>query len=474
MPVPFRSRARAIPLCLAASLVGCRAASEADPRADLASVRADALRRSGVPALGALEPPPHGTNGAELLAAPLSDASVVKLALVRNASVRERYESLGIARAELLQAGLIANPVFGIDLKAFAGGPEVEVGLAQSFVELFFVPLRRRVAAQELSAVEARVVADLVRLAFDARRALVQVRAAEAVVRIREEALASVTTAIRLMRRLHDAGNVRDSDLSVEEVGESRAQLTLAAARARVAEARESVHVLIGLTSPIPAWTVAAEPFSSPPPAPAPGSESTAIAASLDLLEYKARIGAAIEATGLARREGILPGLEIGPTAKREAPAGPWGFGPGVAVTLPLFDQGQARALAASAHARRLCARHEHLGVEIASAARRLAGRLDAARERERVLREVYVPLRMKYVDDTMRSFNAMQIGAFDVLDAKLGEADARREHAEALLAAWVARFDLDELLAGHLHAERLEPPSDPEPADAPDPPEGH
>jgi hypothetical protein len=40
--------------------------------------------------------------------------------------------------------------------------------------------------------------------------------------------------------------------------------------------------------------------------------------------------------------------------------------------------------------------------------------------------------------------YNAMQIGAFEVLDAKQRETEARREHVEALEDAWLARIDLE------------------------------
>lgn len=57
-----------------------------------------------------------------------------------------------------------------------------------------------------------------------------------------------------------------------------------------------------------------------------------------------------------------------------------------------------------------------------------------------------------------------MQIGAFSVLDAKEAESDARREHAETLASAWLARLDKG-LLAGSLNRQRLETFAVPEPA---------
>lgn len=411
---------------------------------------------------------------AGLLSRPLTDESAVKLALLKNASVRESYERLGIARADLLQAGLLANPVLVASAKFFSAGPEVEFGLAQSFVELFYMPLRRRIAAQELCAAQAQVTRELVRLVFDVRRGLVTVRAADEVVRIRREARAAVTAARDLMKTLHTAGNVRDADLTIEEVGAARAQMRADAAEVMARDAREALNVLLGLRSAATAWTVEGGLLPLPAASGAADVEARALAASLDLLEAKARIAAALEGAGLAHKQGFLPHLDLGTVGKREASDGAWGFGPEISTAIPIFDQGEAKVLAANAVARQHCARHEQLTVEVAAAARRFLDRTRSLRARESYLRETYLPLRARYVNDTVQTFNAMQVGAFDVLDAKEGEADARREHAETLAAAWIAKLDLAELLAGSLDRERLDALHLPEMAESPTPPKGH
>jgi len=460
--------------CFVVALGGCRSASEGSPQREIASVARDVATRTGaVP----VEPTCDDGAGAAwrglLTAGPLTEDRAVKIALLHNASVRESYERLGVARAELLQAGLVSNPVFAASLKSFASGPELELGLLSSFVELFFVPLRRRVASADLCAVEAQVARELVHLVYEVRRALVMVRGAEAVATVRREALGAVTTARDLMRKLHAAGNVRDADLTIEEVGAARARLEADAAEATARDARETVNVLLGLGASDAGWML--EGTNPPLLAARPtDAEARALAASLELLEEDARIAAALESAGLACRRGALPGLDLGVAVKREAGDGAWGVGPAVSASLPIFDQGRAKVLASNALARGHAARREQAAIEVASAARRFAARANVLHERERYLREVYLPLRVRYVVDTVQTYNGMQIGAFDVLDAKEGEADARREYAETLASAWLAELDLAELLAGSLDRARLEAPRFPERTERPMPPKGH
>jgi cobalt-zinc-cadmium efflux system outer membrane protein len=459
---------------LAFTSAGCRSAGEGSPAGDVASVSADVARRTRT---SASAPPCDDTSIVTtchaLLGKPLTEESAVKVALLGNASVRESYERLGIARADLLQAGLISNPVFSASAKFFSAGPEVELGVAQSFVEIFFVPLRRRVAAADLCAAQAEVARDLVRLVYDVRRELVRARAAEEVVRVRREALDAVGAARDLMKKLHEAGNVRDADLTVEQVGAARAQMDLDAALLGVRDARERMSVLLGACAAQTAWTVDGTPIPLPEDAGGGGTQARALAASLDLLENKARIQSALVSAGLARSSGLLPKLDLGAVGKRE-PDGAWGFGPEVSTAIPIFDTGVAKTLAANATARQGLARHERLTVEIGAAARRLSERVKALRAREAYLRETYLPLRKRLVDETMQTFNAMQIGAFDVIDAREGEADARREYAETRAEAWLAILDLAELGAGSLNRERVEDLHLPENAERPAPPKGH
>jgi cobalt-zinc-cadmium efflux system outer membrane protein len=457
---------------LALALAGCRSASEGYAGGDIARVRAEVARRAGTAPPSAV---PYGPEDgglvpecAPLLSKSLDQETAVKVALLNNRSVRESYERLGIARADLLQAGLVTNPVFSANAKFFSRGPEIELGLLQSFVDLFFVPLRRRVAAAELCAAEAAVARDLVRLVYDVRRAFVTAHAARELVVGRTEVLRSATAQRDLMKSLHDAGNVLDSQWTLAQAGASRAQLDLAAALALEREAREPINVLLGLKDDAVAWTLEGTLDAMPSEVPeARDAVSRAVASSLDLVENRAQIEAAAMESGLRRREGLLPEFELGAVGKREND-GPWGFGPEISTAIPIFDQGQAKVLEANAHWRQRMARHVVLTVRVQSAARQLRDRAVTLRERVRSLRVDYLPLRARLVRETLQQYNAMQVGAFEVLTAQQQEAEALREHVETLREAWTARLDLEELLAGSFNGGRVDGLHMPEPAEQP------
>lgn len=387
---------------------------------------------------------------AALLEAELTEETAVRIALLNNRDVRAAYEELGISAAGLVQAGLLTNPIFSANAKFFGGGTEVELGLTQSFLDFFFLPLRKRFAEFQLEATKAAVTRELVRLAHDIRRAFVTVRFAQQLVEMRRQVLEAAEASYDLMRRLHQAGNVTDPQLTAEEAAFSRAKLDLAAAESNLLDAREPLNALLGLWGDAIQWRVAGRLSEAVDEGIDVDSvESRAVAASLDLAENRALIDAEAQRVGLSSWETLLPVLELGPVAKKERDSSEFGVGPGLLSSIPLFDRGQARRAAAQFTLRYAIHRHVQLGVEIRAAARALRERMLALRERIVFFRSTHLPLRARLVRETLQNYNAMQIGVFDLLIARQQEIDAGRDYLETLRDAWFARLDLQELLAG-------------------------
>jgi cobalt-zinc-cadmium efflux system outer membrane protein len=64
---------------------------------------------------------------------------------------------------------------------------------------------------------------------------------------------------------------------------------------------------------------------------------------------------------------------------------------------------------------------------------------------------KVVIPLRHQIVEQSQLEFNAMQIGVFELLQAKQSEIDAGREYVESLRDYWLARTELEKALGGRL-----------------------
>jgi outer membrane protein, heavy metal efflux system len=130
-------------------LTGC---ATFDQRAGFSDVSAAVEERSGkrvVWNLGTELDAEAAEEVRRLLAGPLTADGAIQVALLNNRELQALYAELGVAQADVVQAGLLANPVFdGALFFPVAGGPAtLELSVATSFLDIFYRPLRTRVAA---------------------------------------------------------------------------------------------------------------------------------------------------------------------------------------------------------------------------------------------------------------------------------------------------------------------------------------
>jgi hypothetical protein len=271
-------------------------------------------------------------------------------------------------------------------------------------------------------------------------------------VALRRDALGAAQASEGLMVSLHEAGNTLDQNRTIQAIGTARAALDLQAAQAAETEATEDLVRLLALEEP-PARLDLTGALGL-----APGEgldleriEERAEAASWDLRAADAALRAARQEAALVTRDRATWLRDVGAVGKRDHGETDVGLGPHIGLEFPVFDSGRAARARAAAEVRRLVAQRAARRLDVRSAARRLKVRFELLLERERMLREEYLPQRNQLVKDILERYSTMQVGAFDVLETKGHEIDARREHVETLAAAFRARLDLEELLAGRL-----------------------
>ena len=134
--------------------------------------------------------------------------------------------------------------------------------------------------------------------------------------------------------------------------------------------------------------------------------------------------------------------------AERETEGG-WSVGPAMAIPLPLFNQGQGAVARAQAELRRAGERYRAQAVAARSRARAAHAAVVVARDRAVHYRSVILPLRQTIVDQTLLQYNAMQVGPFQLLQARRDLTDAAAGYIDALREYWTARSALEQVLGG-------------------------
>lgn len=391
-----------------------------------------------------------GSRVRELLSRELTPEAAVAIALLNSPSVTATLEGLGVQRARWAGAKLYANPTLDGDVKFFGGeGVLVEFALVQSLLDVVFVPLRSRVAEEEFLAEKATVASAVLGVVADVKLAVLSAQAATQTAELWEHVAEATSASADFAARLKNAGNITLLTQLMESATAAEARVQLAAARASVVQARERVNTLLGLYGSDTTWRLPGRMPDLPPASPSYGDvERRAVEASFPLRAQRHRVESAVVAAGFARPFTIWGEVHAGASAERE-PDGAFGAGPAFSLPIPLFDAGGPESEAAGAEFRRRASEYAALAITTRSAARAAWARLEATRGRAKYLREVVLPLRRRIVEETQKHFNAMLVGAFELLVAKQQEVEAGARYVESLRDYWAARTELERLLAG-------------------------
>jgi outer membrane protein TolC len=86
---------------------------------------------------------------------------------------------------------------------------------------------------------------------------------------------------------------------------------------------------------------------------------------------------------------------------------------------------------------------------ELRSEAREASSRLSSAHLRARQYQEIIVPAHRRVTAQTLLQYNAMQVGIFELLQARREELDAQLAHIETLREYWSATAAINTLLGG-------------------------
>lgn len=404
-----------------------------------------------------------------LLEKDLTLESAVSVALLNNRTLQATYEDLGVAQADLVQAGLLRNPTLLAEIR-FPASPRlpIEFDLVQSFVDLFYIPLRKRVAGAAFEAAKARVTHAALATAADVEAAFFRSQGAEQVLEMRRTIVQATEASADAAQKLREAGNITDLDLANEQSLYAQSRLDLASAEAETLQDREELTVLMGLWGEDSGWKIAARLPDLPEHAEEwAGLESRAIAQRPDLDAARNNIASLAQRMGVEKWEKLVPVLDAHLHYQRE-PDGARTIGPGIDFSIPIFDRGQAASFGARARLRQAQQRYAALAVEIRSQVRRAFVQMRAARERAGYIAKVVLPLRERVVHQTQLRYNAMFSGVFQLLQAKQSEIEAGREYIEALRDYWVARAALGKALGGPLRMAADAPKNPTAPAPPP------
>jgi outer membrane protein TolC len=449
---PRRIDSRRKPLLVALSaalLAGCATFS---PDSGLGSVSDLTRARTGQPV--AAEKSAEDVAATEqrvrqLLGKPLTPDSAVQIALLNNKSLQASLAGLGIAEADLVQAGRLRNPGFSFS-RTRGAETEIERGVMFDIAGLLTMPTRIKIERSRFEQAKLAAAAEAVRLASDTRKAYFEALAAVQTAKYMEQVVTAADAGAQLAQKQADVGNWSKLDQTREQLFYADATTRLARARHNATARREQLTRLLGLWGEDAGFTLA-ERLPDLPKAPqAMGKlEAQAMEQRLDVLMAKRNTEATASSLGLSKASGVINAFDAG-YANKSVSGQPRENGYQIALELPLFDWGAAR----SAKAEAIYMQSVHQTADIAIRAR------SEVREAYSAYRTTYdiarhysndvVPMRKKISEEVLLRYNGMLASVFELL------ADAREQVAsvsaaiEAQRDFWIAETQLQAAVNGN------------------------
>ena len=386
---------------------------------------------------------------ARLLSRPLTADSAVQVALLNNRNLQATYEELGIAQADLVEAGLLKNPTFLFERRL--PGQAAEIDVLQEFLDIILLPLRKRIAAAQFEAAKLRVGHDILTTAAEVRAAFYEHQGDQQLVDLRKTVADATERSAETALKMHEAGNLRNLDLASEQATHAQAKIDVAKVQASAVGSREKLNKVMGAFGTQTSWTVTSRlPELPGNEVPVSRLESRAIEQRLDLAAARQQLIAEARARGIAPAEAIFARAEIGSHYEHEIEPR-HSTGPSISVPIPIFNQGQPASARANARVRQAEQRYLALAADIRSDVRAARDKMLLARREVEYFKSTALPMRTRVTEESQLQYNAMQISPFQLLQAKQEEVKTGADSIEALRDYWMARAELEKAVGGSL-----------------------
>lgn len=418
----------------------------------------------------------------------------VEVALLNNKSLQARFFEIGVSRADVVQSRLLSNPVlfFSARLPDRGGRANLSLSIAQELVDIWQIPVRKRIALAKLDKVVFEVVQAAVDLNARAKSACFDLLALHHKMEIMEDILAQAEEIRELARRQFEAGesNLLDANLANASVLDVRAQL-----RALLRDEQRQQTTLsriLGLSQSLEDWRIMG---SLPEETPAPGAELDLVLMAMERrLDAQAAALEVKAAQEEVRKEfrSVIPSLSVGVDAERpdsraipsraqqgfaafrpgrdSMPAFPTQrerklernqivdtlIGPSLEITLPVFDQNRAQIAKARYKAAQSRKQYEALLDAVSEDVRLSLATLHASRDLAMLIVNEVLPLAEQNVSVAGRAYVAGETSFLALMKAQETLQRQRIAYVDTLRDQAIAAVELERAVGGV--SERVAP----------------
>jgi outer membrane protein TolC len=390
-----------------------------------------------------------------LLSKPLTQDDAVRIALINNRSLQQTYEEIGISQSELVQAGLMTNPLLGYSVGRSGGITTTTWSLDVMFLDLLWIPLRRKLSGLTLEETKYRVGDEVLKMTRDTKIAYIDAKIAFEKIALYEAVLKSHEASVQLAIRQNTAGNSSKRDFLKIQDAYAHARLESMKLGRDYAMARENLNRILGVYGVQTEFNLTKEPFVlNSFVLEEKGLENMAIANRLDMNAAIAKVDYAATQAGYAKNTRLLSEAELSVESEKTTDEKKFNTF-GVKIPIPIFDFGQGRVSQFQALYNQSVHRLYETAVNIRSQVREGYASSRYAYDMAREMKEVVMPANEQILGETQKYYNGMLDGIYELLEDQRRLGETKIQVLEALGETKKAQANLDYVLGGNNHATK-------------------
>lgn len=388
-----------------------------------------------------------------LLEQELTPDAAIQIALLNNPQIQATFEDVGISQADLVEAGLMSNPVFDLFIrypnkKHFVA--DIEYSITASVIDLFLIPLRIKVARAQLDKVTLKVANQILELAFEVEQTYYQLQAAQQELIYSESILELTSIHSEIVSRQEVINNVNQLEFQLMQARFLSEKLEMARIRSEIIHLKEKLNKLLGLCVDRELFIPSEFQEGDYQGLPVDRLECVAFRERLDLQAARFEVLRLSESLGIKQWWVYTEG-RIGIAGERDA-NGLNTLGPAFSGAIPIFNYGQAARLRLHAELRQAQERLNALEIQILSEVREAHKLLMNYVNVINDYQDQIFPLQNQILESSEALYNVMGLGVNRLLENKRQEQQAYKHYMGFLRNFWLARVQLDRALGGKLY----------------------
>ncbi len=384
---------------------------------------------------------------------PLTREAAFAMALRNNREIRSQVEQIAASRADLVQAGLLPNPVLGLTLRfpidPVSGGTFIGASVVQSFTALWLRDGKIKGADARLNQTVLDVSDKALRLVAEVQATHTRIAFGQRAVALSDENIITIRKTIDSLDARVRGGEGTTLDVNRAKQQQAKAEAERAIVVRELAKDRRRMLELIGFAGESAEWTATGAIAADGAPIEEAAAITLAASQRLDVAAARSVVEAQ-RADLSVEEQSRLRDFGLGADFERDVD-GAKTIGPVVEVAIPIFDTNATQIAKAGSLARAALANYEAISQRAVREARVAWVEFDSASRLVEQYRSTVLALSERNLTLAEASLKSGQADVTVLLEAQREVTDARARLNELEQTAALARIELEYAVGGGL-----------------------